>query len=85
MSGLYELDYMREATKTLDKLHPDVRARILAALGRIRIRPYSFVKRLVGSPCFSFRVDKYRALLDIKESRLLILVIYAKKRDCVHD
>jgi len=47
----------------------------MLTLERIRIRPYPYVKKLVGSPYFRLRVGDYRVILDIKENELIIHVL----------
>jgi len=44
-------------------------------LERIRIRPESFVTKIVGDPGFRLRVGEYRVIVDIDKNKLLILVI----------
>ena len=71
----YELIYSDEARKQLKKLNKDVQIRIISSIERIRLRPYAYVKKLVGNPYFSLRVGHYRVILDIEENKLLIFVI----------
>ncbi len=78
----YNLLFTRHAKKQLTKLPRANAQRIVTALSRIRIRPHAYVKRLVASPYYSFRVGKYRVILDIKAGQLLIL--YLEKRDRVY-
>ncbi len=72
---MYEIEFSESAEKQLFKLEKGLQKRILASLERIQIRPYPYVKKLVGSPYFRLRVGDYRAIIAIQESRLLILVI----------
>lgn len=72
---MFEIAFSRSAERQLLKLDRGIQKRIIAALERIRIRPYPHVKKLVGSPYFRLRVGEYRIILDIRENRLLILVI----------
>lgn len=72
---MYKLIYSDDALKQLEKLNKIMQKRIINSLERIRIRPYPFVKKLVGCPFFRLRVGDYRVLLDIQESKLLILVL----------
>ena len=72
---MYNLIYSESASKQIKKLDKGVRLRIISSLERIRIRPYPYVKKLVGNSYFSFRVGDYRIILDIKEDKLIILVV----------
>jgi len=72
---MYEIEFSKTAQKQFYKLGRKVQARIISTLERIRIRPYPHVKKLVGSPYFRLRVGEYRVILDIKEDRLIILII----------
>ena len=72
---MYEMEFSRTAEKQLLKLEKDVQIRIISTLKRIRIRPYPHVKKLVGSPYFRLRVGDYRIILDIKEDKLVILIL----------
>jgi len=71
----FELTYSQKAHEQLKKLEEENRTRILSVLERIRIRPYSHITKLVGSPYFRLRVGDYRVILDIRENKLIILVL----------
>jgi mRNA interferase RelE/StbE len=71
----YEITFTDTSRKQFRKLEKDVQERIIKALKRIRIRPESFVKKLVGDPGYRLRVGDYRVILDIYKSELIILVI----------
>ena len=81
----YELIYSDEARKQLKKLNKDAQIRVISSLERIRLRPYSYVKRLVGVPYFSLRVGKYRVILNLKDDKLLIFVIEVGHRKNIYD
>lgn len=72
---MYTLLYTNEFLKQLKKLNKETQKRIISTLERIRIRPYSYVKKLVGSPYFGLRAGDYRIILDIKEDNLIIYVL----------
>ena len=71
----YEITFTDTSRKQFIKLEKDVQERIITALERIRIRPESYVKKLVGDPGYRLRVGDYRVILDIQKSELIILVI----------
>lgn len=72
---MYFLEFSKIAEKQLYKLEKNVQLRIINSFERIKIRPYHFVKRKQGTPYYILRIGNYRAILDIKENKLLILVI----------
>ena len=72
---MYSVELSRLSEKQLYNLEKDEQIRIVSALDRIRIRPYPYISKLVGSPYFKLRAGDYRIILDIKEGKLLILVI----------
>lgn len=81
---MYEIFFTDEAKKHLAALSSDARARIGAALERIKIRPHHFVKRLYNSPYYRLRVDDYRIILDIKDTELVIYLIELGLRGSIY-
>lgn len=81
---MYELIYSQEALKHFKKLERTTQLRIISALERIRIRPYPYLKKLVGNPYFRLRVGDHRVIVDIKENKLLILVVEIGHRKDVY-
>ena len=71
----YEITFTDTSRKQFRKLEKDVQERIIKILERIRIRPESYVKKLIGDPGYRLRVGDYRVILDIQKSELIILVI----------
>ena len=72
---MYDLRFTVLAEKQFSKLEKTIQKRIVSSLERIRIRPYSYIKKLVGNSYFRIRVGDYRVLLDINDGKLIILVI----------
>ncbi|MBS3090267.1 type II toxin-antitoxin system RelE/ParE family toxin [Candidatus Pacearchaeota archaeon] len=81
---MYEIIVSDKAKEQLSKLPQEIRNRIGTVLERIRIRPFHFVKRVVGSPYYRLRVCDYRIILDIKQDKLIIFVIEAGHRKNVY-
>ena len=81
---MYEIVFYAKAENQLKKLPPIIQKRILNSLERIKIRPYHFVKRKQGTPYYILRIREYRAILDIKQKRLLILVIEVRHRKKIY-
>ena len=72
---MYEIDLSDKAKKQLSKLPQDLKNRIGQVFERIKIRPYHFVKRKQGTPYFILRIGEYRAILNIKNNALIIIVL----------
>ncbi len=72
---MYEIILAKSVEKYLDKLNPDDRERIINSLERLKIRPEHYLVRLVGEKSYKFRVGKYRVIVDLDKSQLLVLVI----------
>lgn len=81
---MYNIEFSKLAEKQLSKLERGLQERVVATLGRIRIRPYLFVIKLVGSPYFRLRAGDYRLILNIKDDQLIILVIELGHRSVIY-
>tara|TARA_Y100000310_G_C20612348_1_gene778696 strand:+ start:1104 stop:1361 length:258 start_codon:yes stop_codon:yes gene_type:complete len=82
---MYDLIFSTIALKKLDKLNKDIQKRIIRSLERILIRPESYVKRLVGSSYYGFRVGQYRIILDIQKNKLIIFVVTLGHRKSIYE
>lgn len=80
----YDIIFSDFADKQLSKLSLDSQNRIISTLKRCRIRPYSHVKKLVGSKYFRLRVGDYRVIMDILDNKLIIHVIEVGHRKNVY-
>ena len=80
----YEIVFSDKAFKQLKKLENDIQERIIKVLERIRIRPESFVTKIVGDPGYRLRVGEYRVIVDIDNDKLLILVIKIGHRSKIY-
>nr|WP_321496623.1 type II toxin-antitoxin system RelE/ParE family toxin [uncultured Methanolobus sp.] len=71
----YDVVFTKQAKKQLHNLEQPVQVRILTALERIRIRPESYITKLVGDIGYKYRVGDYRIIMDLDNNNLHILVI----------
>ncbi|MEN7982649.1 MAG: type II toxin-antitoxin system RelE/ParE family toxin [Nanoarchaeota archaeon] len=62
---MYDFNFSIKFEKQFDKLDILTQKRIINSLERIRIRPYYFVKKIVGTKFFRLRVGDYRIILKI--------------------
>ena len=81
---MYTIIISDRALKQLSKLEKSIQERILNALERIKIRPESFVTKLVGEQGYKFRVGDYRVIMDIEKSRLNILILKVGHRKGIY-
>ena len=82
---LYEVIFSQKAKKQLFKLEKVIQERIISALERIRIRPETYITKLVGDPGYKLRVGDYRVIMDIDKGNLLILVIKIGHRKNIYE
>ena len=80
----YEIIFSDKAFKQLKKLDKKIQERIIVTLERIRIRPESYVTKLVGDLGYKLRVGNYRVIMDIDKGKLLILVIKIGHRKIIY-
>ena len=72
----FEVQATQSAAKALNRLPKEVRKRILDALVELERQPRPpGVKKLVNRPAWRIRIGDYRVLYEIKEDRLIILVV----------
>jgi len=82
---MYEIELSAKAKKQLSKLDSKVKDKIGAHIERIKVRPHSFVKKLIGTPYFRLRVGDYRVILDIKNEKLVIMIIEVGHRRNIYN
>ncbi len=82
---MYDVVFSELADKQFGNLDRVMKERIKSVLERIRIRPESYVKKLVGEQGHSLRVGDYRLILDIDQGKLSILVIKIGHRSTIYD
>jgi mRNA interferase RelE/StbE len=81
---MYRVIVSDKAKRQLEKFEGDIRDRIGRSIERLKIRPFSFVKKLVGSKYFSLRAGDYRVILDINKGDLIILVVEVGHRKKIY-
>ena len=72
---MYDILFSDKARKQLKKLEKTVQKRIISTLERVRLRPEAYITKLVGDPGYKLRAGNYRIIIDIKQRKLLILVL----------
>jgi len=72
---MYDILFSDDAKKQLSKLNKEIQKRIAAVLERVRIRPETYLSKLVGDQGYKLRVGDYRLIIDLEKRQLLILVI----------
>ena len=72
---MFEILITNEARKFLKNINKTDKLRIINSIERCRVRPHHYVKKLINSPYYRLRIGKYRAILDIKSGKLIIIVL----------
>ena len=81
---MYEIELSDKSKKQLKNLPANLQHRIGMVFERIKVNPFRNVKRKQGTPYFILRVGGYRAILDIKQNKLLILVLEVGPRGNIY-
>ena len=82
---MYSIEFTQTAEKQLNKLPKDIQIRIINVLGRIKFRPFHFVKRKEGTPYFIMRIGDYRAILNIQVKSSLVYVMEVGHRKNIYE
>ena len=72
---MYEIIFSDKFEREFEKLSPDFQKRLVNVLERVRFRPFSYFKKLVGKDSYKLRVGQYRILADIDGRKLIILLL----------
>ena len=81
----YHVLFSDLSLEQLKKLDGETRQGIITSIERIRVRPESYIKRLVGEEGYRLRVGDYRVIVDIDKQQLMILVLRIGHRKIVYD
>jgi mRNA interferase RelE/StbE len=72
----YEIEFTRSALKELKKLPPQSGIRIAKQISKLAVNPRKGnVRPMVGITSWRLKVGDYRVIYDIKDNRLIILII----------
>jgi len=71
---MYEIILSETALKNLEKLEKTIQERIIKVLERIRIKPESYITKLVGDFGYKLRVGDYRVILELDHNKSIIIV-----------
>ena len=83
----YKVTYTAKARKDLKNLPPDIAQRIILSINGIRDDPYAHVKKIKGTKrhsLYTHSTCEYRAIMDITEDRLLIMVMTTGHRSKIY-
>ena len=81
----YKVLFSDLALKQLRKLDREMRQRIITTIERIRIRPDTYIRKLIGDEGYRLRVGNYRVILDIDKEQLVILILRIGHRRNVYE
>lgn len=82
---MHSVEFTKTSENQFSKLEKNIRERILNVLERIRVRPFSFIKRKEGTPYFILRIGDYRAILSINQEKSIIFVLEVGHRKNIYD
>jgi len=80
----YGIRFSEKALQEFKRLEPVLQDRMISVLGRIRVRPERYLKRLVNDPAYKLRVGDYRLLLDLNKRDSVILVLKIGHRSDIY-
>ena len=81
----YEVLFSDLALKQLRKLDREMKQRIITTIERIRIRPDTYIRKLIGDEGYRLRMGNYRVILDIGKEQLVILILRIGHRRNVYE
>ncbi len=81
---MYSIIFSDLAKKQFSKLNTEIKERVVAVIKRCRIRPYTYVKKIIGSTHYRLRAGDYRIVVDIKDNKLEIIVIEIDHRKRIY-
>ena len=84
---IYRVEYTNKAKKDLRRLPQAIAENIILSINEIKQDPYSHVKKIKGTnryPLYTHRVGEYRAILDIQDDRMLILILETGHRGKIY-
>ena len=84
---MYQVVYKKAAIKAMAKMPKDIRSKMIDTLELIAEDPKTYQgdwKHLSGSPYWRLRVGGYRAICDLQENQLVLLVVNAGPRGDVY-
>jgi len=85
---MYDLQYTKHAEREIRKLDFKVQTRIYEILPTICENPYQHVEALIrpkgAEPLYKLVIGTYRAVMAIRDDKLVILVISAGHRKSVY-
>ncbi len=81
----YSIIWSPTAYNSFSKLEDNIKIRVSKKLEGMVVDPFSFSKRLVGSPLYSLRIGDYRILMMIGIKTKIIAIERAGLRKNVYD
>ena len=81
----YRVEILHSAAKELQRIHPDDRVRIIAALQNLANDPRpTGSKKLANRPAWRIRIGAYRVIYEIHDRELMVLVVATGKRSEIY-
>lgn len=81
----YHVEILHSAAKDLQRIHPDDRVRIIAALQKLANDPRPpGCKKLSNRPAWRIRIGAYRVIYEIFDQKLMVLIVATGKRSEIY-
>ena len=82
---IYEVEFKPSALKEIKKLPKHISLRILKAINKLSTNPrVGNVRPMVGVKSWRLKVGEYRAIYDIRDNKLTVLIIRVRHRKDVY-
>ena len=83
----FSVIYTTSTRRDLKQLPSGIAKKCILTISKIKYDPFSFAKKLQGSkqaPLYSLRIGEYRAIMSIKDDRLIIFVLEIGHRSSIY-
>jgi len=81
---LFSIEFTQSAEKQFEKLEPQIQARIVAVVERLRFRPVEHLVKLVDEDAYKCRAGDYRIICTVDYEKQVIYVLKVGHRRNVY-
>lgn len=81
----YDVSFSRKGERSFRKLPRDIQERCIVHLEALAVDPRApGVKKMVGAPYYRARLGQYRIIYEIRDKKMLVLVVEIDHRSSVY-